>query len=60
MKDYRKNPELFKGSVADVATVIRLAVAGTRQSSDLYSIQKVFGLEKTKARLINYIEELSK
>lgn len=59
MKEYRKNPELFKGSVADVATIIRLAIAGTRQSSDLYSIQKVFGLDKTKKRIENYIEELS-
>lgn len=60
MKDYRKNPENYKGSVADVATVIRLAMVGYRQSTDLYSIQKVFGSEKSQQRLQAYIEELSK
>ena len=59
MKDYRKNPDNYKGSVADVATVIRLAMVGTRQSTDLYSIQKVFGVQKTTERLHQYIKELT-
>ena len=34
-KDYKKNPEDYKGHVGHVSTVIRLAVTGRSQSPDL-------------------------
>lgn len=59
MKLFRKQPELFKGTVADVSTVIRLAMTGHQKSTDLHSIQQVFGKEKVLARinaLINHLQ----
>lgn len=46
MKDYKKNPELFKGNVADVATVIRVALTSKSQTPDLYEILRLFGKER--------------
>ncbi|MGN1062747.1 MAG: glutamate--tRNA ligase family protein, partial [Alphaproteobacteria bacterium] len=51
MKAYRANPSAFKGSVADVAKVLRVLVTGRDQSPDLYAIMQVLGIEKTRARL---------
>ena len=59
-KDYKKNPDAYKGHVGDVSTVIRLAITGRRNSPDIWSIQQVLGKEKTIGRVEKYIEELSK
>lgn len=50
-KDYKKNPELYKGHVGDVSTVIRLAVTGRAQSPDIWEIQQILGEEKTRERV---------
>lgn len=49
MKEYKKNPENFKGNVADIATVLRVALTGKRNTPDLYEIM---GIMK-KDRIIN-------
>lgn len=50
-KDYKKNPDQFKGHVGDVSTVIRIAVMGRSQSPDVWAIQQILGEERTKERL---------
>lgn len=50
MKEYKKNPEMFKGNVADIATVIRVALTSKCQTPDLYEIMKLFGKERIKRR----------
>lgn len=50
-KEYSKNPEAYKGSVSDVATVLRVLIAGRTNSPDLCSIMKVLGKERTLKRL---------
>lgn len=50
-KDYKKHPEEYKGSVAHVSTVIRIAVMGRSQSPDVWSIQQILGEERTRARI---------
>ena len=50
-KDYKKNPELYKGHVGDVSTVIRLAIVGRAQSPDIWEIQQILGEERTRARV---------
>ncbi len=50
-KDFKKNPELYKGHVGDVSTVIRLAITGRAQSPDIWEIQQILGEEKTRDRL---------
>lgn len=50
-KDYKKNPELYKGHVGDVSTVIRIALMGRAMSPDIWEIQQILGEEKTKERI---------
>ena len=50
MKDYKKNPENFKGSVADVSGVLRIALTSLSNTPDLYLIMNVLGIEKIKER----------
>ncbi|HZK87648.1 MAG TPA: glutamate--tRNA ligase family protein [Anaerovoracaceae bacterium] len=54
-KDYKKNPELYKGHVGDVSTVIRIAVMGRSQSPDVWEIQQILGEEKTKNRILKQL-----
>ena len=51
VKEFKKNPEAFKGHVGDVSTVIRVAVTGRRNTPDLYSIMILLGKDKVMERL---------
>jgi glutamyl-tRNA synthetase len=51
VKDYKANPDGYKGHVGDVSTVIRVALTGRRNTPDLYEIMEVLGNEKVQARL---------
>ena len=53
VKEYKKNPDAYKGHVGDVSTVIRLAVTGRKNTPDLYAIMQILGEEEVKARLQN-------
>ncbi len=50
-KDYKKNPELYKGHVGDVSTVIRIALMGRAMSPDIWEIQQILGEETTRDRI---------
>lgn len=50
-KDFKKNPDQYKGHVGDVSTVIRIAVMGKRQSPDIWEIQQILGEERTRERI---------
>jgi glutamyl-tRNA synthetase len=56
MKAYKLNPENYKGNVADIAEIIRLALTGRLQSPNLYEIQQVLGIDKITKRF-NYFKE---
>ena len=58
VKEYKQNPENFKGHVGDVSSVIRVAVTGRMKSPDLYGILKLLGKDKVKARLEEFIKEI--
>ena len=51
MKAYKANPAGFKGSVADVAKILRVAITGRVQSPDLYSIMQIMGKDEVLSRL---------
>ncbi|MBE6570673.1 MAG: glutamate--tRNA ligase [Ruminococcaceae bacterium] len=51
MKAYKADPSAFKGSVADVSTVIRVAVTGRQNSPDLFAICNLLGEDRVKARI---------
>ncbi len=58
VKEYKKTPELFKGHVGDVSTVIRLAVTSRRNTPDLCSIMQLLGQDKVTERITNVINNL--
>ncbi|MCQ2481281.1 MAG: glutamate--tRNA ligase [Clostridia bacterium] len=51
VKEYKKNPDAYKGHVGDVSTVIRIALTSRRNTPDLYSIMALLGEDEIKARL---------
>ena len=50
-KDFKKNPDQYKGHVGHVSTVIRLAVTGRSQSPDIWEIQQILGEKRTRERV---------
>jgi len=50
MKEYKENPDNFKGNVSDVSTVIRVALTKKSMTPDLYEIMKLLGKERIKER----------
>ena len=57
MKDYKQNPEGYKGSVSDVAEVLRIAVTGRANTPDLWTILQILGEKETRARIAQAQEE---
>ena len=58
-KDYKKEPELYKGHVGDLCEAIRVMVTGRTKSPDLFSIMKVLGKDRINER-INSFETFQK
>lgn len=59
VKEYKNNPESYKGSITDVCTMVRIAVTGKKNSPDLATIMRVLGEDRTKARLDRFLDSLS-
>ena len=51
MKAYKAAPETFKGNVADVAEVIRIAVTGRANTPDLWTIVHIMGEAQMRERI---------
>ena len=58
MKEYKKNPEDYKGNVADVSGIIRVAITTRRNSPDLYEIMNLLGDKEVKNRINRAIDLL--
>ena len=58
MKEYKKHPEDYKGSISDLCSIIRVAVTGHKNSPDLYTIMKVLGEEVVRKRLDQFLSRL--
>lgn len=50
-KDYKKNPDQFKGSITDVSNVIRVAMVGRTNSPDLWEICHILGEDAMRNRI---------
>lgn len=50
-KEFKNNPEKYKGNVADVAKIFRVMLTGKVQTPDLHSIMQVMGRERVFSRL---------
>ncbi len=51
MKAYKENPDNYKGSVADVSTVIRVAVTTKSMTPDLYEILNLLSNDEINRRI---------
>ena len=51
MKEYKENPDNYKGSVADISNIIRVGVTTKSQTPDLYIILKLLGKDRIKERI---------
>ena len=51
MKEYKLNPDKYKGNVADISTVIRVSMTTKCMTPDLYEILKLLGIERIMKRI---------
>lgn len=51
VKEYKANPEAYKGHVGDISTVIRVNLTGRSNTPDLYEIMQVLGKEELLKRI---------
>jgi glutamyl-tRNA synthetase len=59
VKEYKNNPEGYKGSITDVCTIVRVAITGKQNSPDLFTIMNVIGKENTLKRLDKFLEHVN-
>jgi glutamyl-tRNA synthetase len=50
-KTFKKNPELYKGILSDVATIVRVALTNKVQTQDLHEVMQVMGEARVIERL---------
>ena len=55
MKEYKQNPDKYKGNVTDITTVIRVAITSKSQTPDLYEILKILKKDTIKKRISKFI-----
>ena len=55
VKEYKKNPDAYKGHVGDVSSVIRIAITSRTNTPDLYYIMQILGTQEVLNRLQNAI-----
>lgn len=57
-KDYKKNKELYKGHVGDIAEYLRVAMTTKKNSPNLYAILNILGKEEVIRRINLAIKSL--
>lgn len=51
-KQYKENPDGYKGHVGDVSMILRVAVTGRQNSPDMYEVMRILGKDRVVARLL--------
>lgn len=51
VKEYKENPDNYKGHVGDVSTAIRVAITSKSMTPDLYEIMKLLGKDRMMKRI---------
>ena len=57
-KEYKANPDAFKGSAGDLSTILRIAITGRTNTPDLCSIMAVLGRDECIKRIDDMISSL--
>ena len=55
VKEFKQNPDAFKGHVGDVSTCIRVALTGRTNTPDLFSITALLGEDRVRQRINNAV-----
>lgn len=55
VKEYKKTPELFKGSIVHVTNMLRIALTGMANAPDIWEVSHVLGEELTLERLKKWV-----
>ncbi len=50
VKEYKANPDAYKGHIGDVSTIVRVAVTSRTNTPDLCEIMKILGVDEINAR----------
>lgn len=62
VKEFKQDPDAFRGHVGDVSTIIRMALTGRTNTPDLYEITRLLGKDRVVDRLSSalrhYMEEI--
>ena len=59
MGPYKKHPEDYNGSIADVSSFIRFAVTGRLNTPDLHAVIHVLGEEEARRRVEAFLQRLA-
>lgn len=54
-KEFKANPDAYKGMISDVAGAVRSAITHRTNTPDLYTIMQIMGEEKVKDRFKKFI-----
>ncbi len=57
-KEYKANPESFKGHAGDLSSVLRIAITGRKNTPDLCSIMQVLGKDRCTSRIDNMLKSI--
>ena len=57
-KDYKANPEAYKGNIGDLAEILRITLTGRKNAPNLCSVMYVLGLQETHRRIDTVISLL--
>ena len=57
-KEFKANPDAYKGTIGDVAEILRISLTGRKNSPNLYWVMKILGKEETDCRLNKIISLL--
>ena len=50
-KDYKKNPDQFKGSIVHITNMLRIALTGHANAPDIWEVSHVLGADIVRARM---------
>ena len=59
-KLFKQNPTMYAGNVATASKFVRIAITGSENSPELYSIMKILGAEECRSRINKLIQYLQK
>jgi glutamyl-tRNA synthetase len=56
VKEYKENPDAYKGHVGDISMVLRVALTSRSMTPDLYELMILLGYDRVVERYNNYIK----